>query len=127
MSLPAYVIVVIVVVALVVIGVLTIVVLACLGVRWCWKLAKKPKKQPYAVPPGFSLQRLETIRVDPPEKTAADNAQIAAENAFLDTLPGLPPRYVIPLSSPWTPQFDSLLEQLNIILLSYILQGKIPI
>lgn len=93
MSLPAYVIVVIVVVALVVIGVLTLVVLACLGVRWCWKLAKKPKKQPYAVPPGFSLQRLETIRVDPPEKTAADNAQIAAENAFLDTLPGLPPRY----------------------------------
>ena len=39
-------------------------------------------------PPGFSLQRLDTIRVETPEY----NAQIAAENAFLDALPGLPPR-----------------------------------
>lgn len=107
MSLPTYAIVLIVISALVVIGVLALAVLACLGVRWCFRqVVKKPKKQPYPVPPGFSLQRLETIRIDPPEKSA----QIAAENAFLDALPGLPPRYV-------TPQINLLLGQLNIILL----------
>ena len=118
MALPTYAYVLIIVFALAIFGVLAITVLGCLGVRWCYKLTKKPKKKPYAVPPGFSLQRLETIRVDPPEKVAAQNAQIAAENAFLDTLPGLPPRYAILLFSPLLGHHKSLslLEQLNIIL-----------
>jgi len=93
MALPPFVYVVVVFVALVIIALLILCVLACLGVCWCCKLTKKPSKKPYAVPPGFSLQRLETIRIDPPEQ----KARIAAENAFLDALPGLPPRYPISL------------------------------
>lgn len=88
-GLPLYAYVVIIIAALVVIGLITVCVLTCLGVRWCFRLGSKPAKPVYSVPPGFSLQRLETIRVDKPEQ----NARIAAENAFLDALPGLPPRY----------------------------------
>lgn len=88
MELPLYAYVGIIFAVLVVIGLLALCVLACLGVCWCCKFTNKPAKLTYAVPPGFSLQRLETIRVDPPEQ----KARIAAENAFLDALPGLPPR-----------------------------------
>lgn len=87
-GLPLYAYIVIVFAVLVVIGLITVCVLTCLGVRWCFRLGSKPAKPVYSVPPGFSLQRLETIRVDKPEQ----NARIAAENAFLDALPGLPPR-----------------------------------
>ncbi|XP_024369764.1 G-type lectin S-receptor-like serine/threonine-protein kinase SD2-5 [Physcomitrium patens] len=94
MALPPYAYILIVFFGLVILGTIALCLLGCLGVRWCCKLTNKldNKRQPYAVPPGFSLQPLHNIRVDPPippEQTAG----VAAENAFLDALPGLPHRY----------------------------------
>lgn len=93
MALPPYAYILIVFFGLVILGTIALCLLGCLGVRWCCKLTNKldNKRQPYAVPPGFSLQPLHNIRVDPPippEQTAG----VAAENAFLDALPGLPHR-----------------------------------
>jgi hypothetical protein len=87
MATNSYVYVLIVIFVLLVLGLLALCILTCLGVRWCCRIGHPKPKVPY-VPPGFSLQRLDTIRVETPEYSA----QIAAENAFLDALPGLPPR-----------------------------------
>uniref|UniRef100_A0A7I4DI68 Protein kinase domain-containing protein n=1 Tax=Physcomitrium patens TaxID=3218 RepID=A0A7I4DI68_PHYPA len=93
MDVQLYIYVLIIVFVLIVAGLIVVCVLACLGVRWCCLLGSpKPQKlyvPTFTPPPGFSLQRLEAIRIDPPERSS----RIAAENAFLDTLPGLPPRY----------------------------------
>lgn len=85
----------VIVLVLVVIGLLTVCALACFGVRWCCRLGASNPKQTSVMsvaPPGnlISLQRLETTRLD--HRQPVYSAQVAAENAFLDALPGLPPR-----------------------------------